>query len=105
LAQRANRKIIHIDGDCFYAAVEIRDDPRLRGLPMAAGGYPDRRGVIAACSYEARPFGVWSAISSSQLSGLCEQGFRRSNWPVRLLGVEARFSDPERAQLILFDGG
>lgn len=67
------RKIIHIDCDCFYASVEMRDDPRLRGLPLAVGGRPDRRGVIATCNYEARAFGVRSAISSSQALRLCPQ--------------------------------
>lgn len=67
------RKIIHVDCDCFYVAVEMRDDPRLRGLPVAVGGRPDRRGVIATCNYEARAFGVRSAISSSQALRLCSQ--------------------------------
>lgn len=69
----AQRKIIHVDCDCFYAAVEMRDDPRLRGLPVAVGGRPDRRGVIATCNYEARAFGVRSAIPSSQAMRLCPQ--------------------------------
>ncbi|MEZ5477405.1 MAG: DNA polymerase IV [Thiolinea sp.] len=56
------RKIIHIDMDCFYAAVEARDRPELRGKPLAVGGSPDGRGVVATCSYEARRFGVHSAM-------------------------------------------
>lgn len=56
------RKIIHIDMDCFYAAVEARDNPQLRGKPIAVGGSPDGRGVVATCSYEARQFGVHSAM-------------------------------------------
>jgi len=52
------RKIIHCDCDCFYAAVEMRDDPTLRGKPLAVGGPVDARGVIATCNYEARAFGV-----------------------------------------------
>ena len=59
------RKILHIDCDCFYAAIEMRDDPRLRGRPVAVGGDPNRRGVIATCNYPAREFGVRSAMSSS----------------------------------------
>ena len=58
------RKIIHIDADCFYAAVEIRDNPSLRGKPIAVGGSAERRGVIATASYEARKFGVRSAMAS-----------------------------------------
>ena len=67
------RKIIHIDCDCFFAAIEMRDDPRLAGRPMAVGGAPDRRGVIATCNYEARAFGVHSAQSSRQALALCPQ--------------------------------
>ena len=59
-----SRKIIHIDMDCFYAAVEQRDNPSLNNLPVAVGGRPERRGVIATCNYIARDFGVHSALSS-----------------------------------------
>ncbi|XYI34101.1 DNA polymerase IV [Cupriavidus oxalaticus] len=65
------RKIIHCDCDCFYASVEMRDDPSLRGRPMAVGGSPDRRGVIATCNYEARAFGVRSAMASAQAVKRC----------------------------------
>lgn len=65
------RKIIHCDCDCFYASIEMRDDPRLRGVPVAVGGQPDRRGVIATCNYEARKFGVHSAMASSAALRLC----------------------------------
>ena len=65
------RKIIHCDCDCFYAAVETRDDPRLRGKPVAVGGRPDQRGVVATCNYEAREFGVRSAMAASQALQCC----------------------------------
>jgi DNA polymerase-4 len=67
------RKIIHIDADCFYAAVEVREQPELAGLPLAVGGRADRRGVIAAASYEARQFGVHSAMASARALALCPQ--------------------------------
>ncbi len=65
------RKIIHIDCDCFYAAIEMRDDPRLAGKPLAVGGSADRRGVIATCNYEARAYGVRSAMASGHALKLC----------------------------------
>ncbi|MCL2591004.1 MAG: DNA polymerase IV [Betaproteobacteria bacterium] len=67
------RKIIHCDCDCFYAAVEMRDDPTLRGKPLAVGGQAEVRGVIATCNYEARAFGVRSAMSTARAFRLCPQ--------------------------------
>jgi DNA polymerase-4 len=65
------KKIIHCDADCFYAAVEMRDDPSLRSRPIAVGGSSDQRGVISTCNYEARHFGVRSAMSSIMAKKLC----------------------------------
>src|SRR3954464_4941076 len=56
------RAIIHLDMDCFYAAIEIRDRPSLRGKPVGVGGARERRGVLTTCNYEARKFGVHSAM-------------------------------------------
>jgi DNA polymerase-4 len=64
-------KFIHCDCDCFFAAIEMRDDPALRGLPVAVGGDETRRGVIATCNYEAREFGVHSAMASATARRLC----------------------------------
>lgn len=65
------RKIIHIDMDAFYAAIEQRDNPALKGKPVIVGGDPDRRGVVSTCSYEARKFGVRSAMPSRTAMRLC----------------------------------
>ena len=66
------RKIIHIDMDSFFASVEQRDNPELRGIPMAVGGTSDR-GVLATASYEARRFGIHSAMSSKRAMELCPE--------------------------------
>ncbi|WP_395373107.1 DNA polymerase IV [Marinicella sp. W31] len=71
--EHKQRKIIHIDMDCFYAAVETRENPQLKGKPIAVGGQPDQRGVVATCSYEARAFGIHSAMPMARAVKLCPQ--------------------------------
>lgn len=65
------RKIIHCDCDSFYASVEMRDNPALREVPIAVGGRPEQRGVVATCNYQARAFGVRSAMPMSQAIRSC----------------------------------
>jgi len=72
-AKPSTRKIIHIDMDAFFAAVEQRDHPQYRNRPLIVGGMPDSRGVVATCNYIARKFGVHSAMPSSQAFRLCPQ--------------------------------
>ena len=77
----ANRKIIHIDMDAFFASVEQRDNPQYQGKAIAVGGSPAKRGAVAAASYEARKFGVHSAMPSRTAQQKCPQ----------LLFVQPRF--------------
>jgi DNA polymerase-4 len=65
------RRIIHLDMDCFYAAIEVRDKPELAGKPVAVGGARDQRGVLTTCNYEARKFGLRSAMPTFKALQRC----------------------------------
>ena len=77
LINDTSRKIIHIDMDAFFAAIEVRDNPALKGKPVIIARDPRQsggRGVVSTCSYEARAFGVHSAMSSKEAYERCPQG-------------------------------
>jgi DNA polymerase-4 len=89
------RFILHIDMDAFYASVEVKDNPSLQGKPVLVGASPEQRGVVAACSYEARKFGIHSAMPMSQAIRLCPQAIVL---PVRM----SRYIEVSRQILQIF---
>jgi DNA polymerase-4 len=90
------RKILHIDADCFYAAIEMRDQPALRDKPIAVGGSASRRGVIATCNYPARSYGVHSAMPTAHALRLCPE-------LVLLPTNMAKYRDVSRAMRAIFE--
>ena len=71
---KPNQIIIHVDMDAFFAAVEMRDNPALRGKPLIIGALPNQRGVVATCNYEAREYGIHSAMNIKEAYRLCPKG-------------------------------
>jgi len=95
------RKIIHLDMDCFYAAVEMRERPELAGQPVAVGG-GSRRGVVTTCNYEARKFGVHSAMPGFQARRNARSWFSYQCASISTRGVGEDTADP--AELYAADG-
>jgi DNA polymerase-4 len=84
------RTILHLDMDAFFAAVEALDNPALKGVPLVVGSAPDKRGVVATCSYEARKFGVRSAMPSRTAYQLCPQAVFVPPRPERYAEISRR---------------
>jgi DNA polymerase-4 len=95
------RAVLHVDLDAFFAAVEQLDHPEWRGKPVIVGGDPSRRGVVSTCSYEARAFGVRSAMSSARAAQLCPQAIWTSGSFERYREVSAAVRAIFRAETSL----
>ncbi|MFA5689780.1 MAG: DNA polymerase IV [Kiritimatiellales bacterium] len=99
MIKTGQRTILHIDMDAFFAAVEVLDRPELRGKPVVVGAPPDKRGVVATCSYEARKYGIYSAMPSRTAYRLCPQavflppnGKRYREMSHKVMEILARFT-------------
>ncbi len=90
------REIVHVDMDAFFASVEQRDHPEWRGKPVIVGAPPDARGVVSTCSYEARKFGVHSAMPSREAGRLCPHG-------IFVPGNHALYAAVSRQVMAIFD--
>jgi DNA polymerase-4 len=104
------RAILHVDMDAFFCAVEVLDDPSLAGKPIIVGGSPEHRGVVSTASYEARVFGVRSAMPSAQAKVLCPQGIWVTPTPGRYGEVSRQVravlaDETPRLQMVSIDEG
>src|SRR5499433_1231473 len=99
LALPAEATVLHVDMDAFFVSVELLERPELRGKPVVVGGRPDQRGVVSAASYEARKFGIQSAMPLRTAAKLCPHAIfldgrhaKYSEWSDRVAGILSRFT-------------